>query len=92
MATRTLLLTGSVPVAIPVVLLALLFVNARFLGPGERPLYSRISPPSTPPASDAHSLAGEVVEAHADRTPQILAEIRKAITDSSLTTDVRILP
>ena len=56
MATRTGLLTSSIPVVIPVVLLALLFINARFLGPGETPLYGRTSRPPAPLASDANGV------------------------------------
>ena len=52
-ATRCLLLTSSIPVAISVVLLVLLFVNAKFMGPEETPLYGRTSHPSAPLASDA---------------------------------------
>ena len=61
MATRFLLLTGSIPVAIPFVLLALLFVNARFLGPGETPLYGRTSRPPTPLVSDANGVILKVM-------------------------------
>lgn len=61
MATRCLLLTGSIPVTIPVVLLALLFVNARFLGPGETPLYGRTSRPSAPLISDANGVILKVM-------------------------------
>jgi len=60
-ATRFLLLTGSIPVAIPVVLLALLFVNARFLGPGETPLCGRTSRPPVPLVSDANGVILKVM-------------------------------
>lgn len=60
-ATRCLLLTSSILVAIPVVLLALLFVNFRFLGPREMPLYGRTSHPSTPHRSDANGVILKVM-------------------------------
>jgi endonuclease/exonuclease/phosphatase family metal-dependent hydrolase len=55
-ATRTLLLTSSAPVAIAVMLLALLFINFRFLGPREKPLSGWTSHPSTPLVSDANGV------------------------------------
>ena len=55
-ATRTLLLTSFTPVAIAVVLLALLFINFRFLGPRETPLSGRTSHPSTPLVVDANGV------------------------------------
>jgi endonuclease/exonuclease/phosphatase family metal-dependent hydrolase len=64
MATRYLLLTGSIPVmmsAILLVLLALLFVNARFLGPGETPLSGRTSRPPAPLISDANGVILKVM-------------------------------
>jgi len=60
-ATRTLLLTSSIPVAIPVVLLALLFINARFLGPGETPLCGRTSHPPAPLVSDENGVILKVM-------------------------------
>ncbi len=61
MATRCLLLTSSIQVAIPVVLLVLLFVNARFLGPGETPLYGQTSRPPTALVSDANGVILKVM-------------------------------
>jgi len=61
LATRIGLVTSSIPVTIPVALLALLFVNARFLGPKETPLYGRNSHPSTPFASDANGVILKVM-------------------------------
>jgi endonuclease/exonuclease/phosphatase family metal-dependent hydrolase len=55
-ATRTLLLTSFTPVAVAVMLLGLLFINFRFLGPRETPLSGRTSHPSTPLVSDANGV------------------------------------
>jgi endonuclease/exonuclease/phosphatase family metal-dependent hydrolase len=55
-AARALLLTSSAPVAIAVVLFALLFINFRFLGPRETPLSGRTSHPSTLLVSDANGV------------------------------------
>jgi len=60
-ATRCMLLTSSIPVAIPVVLLALLFVNARFLGLGETPLCGRTSRLPAPLVSDANGVILKVM-------------------------------
>jgi endonuclease/exonuclease/phosphatase family metal-dependent hydrolase len=46
------LATTSIPVAVPAVLLVLLFINFRFLGPREKPLSGRTSHPSVPLACD----------------------------------------
>jgi len=55
-ATHTLLLTSFTPVAVAVMLLALLFINFRFLGSGETPLSGRTFHPSMPLVSDANGL------------------------------------
>lgn len=60
-ATRTLLLTSCAPVAIAVMLLALLFVNFRFLGPRETPLPGRTSHLSTPLVPDANGVTLKIM-------------------------------
>ncbi len=60
-ATRTLLLTSSAPVTIAAVLLALLFINFRFLGPRTRPLSGRTSHLPASPASDTNGVTLKVV-------------------------------
>jgi endonuclease/exonuclease/phosphatase family metal-dependent hydrolase len=51
-ATRMALATTSIPVAVSAVLLVLLFLNFRFLGPREKPLSGRTSYPPVPLACD----------------------------------------
>jgi endonuclease/exonuclease/phosphatase family metal-dependent hydrolase len=60
-ATRTLLRTASAPVALAVVLLALLFINFRFLGPRTKPLSGRTSHPATRPATDANGITLKIM-------------------------------
>jgi endonuclease/exonuclease/phosphatase family metal-dependent hydrolase len=52
-ATRALLWTSFTPVAAAVVLLILLFINFRFLGPRTRPVSGLTSHPATPLVADA---------------------------------------
>ena len=60
-ATRTGLVTASIPVVPPMVLLVLLFINFRFLGPREAPLAGWTSHASVPLAADANGLVLKVM-------------------------------
>jgi endonuclease/exonuclease/phosphatase family metal-dependent hydrolase len=60
-ATRMALLTTSIPMAVPAVLLVLLFINFRCLGPREKPLYGRTSHPAVPLACDPNRTAVKIM-------------------------------
>lgn len=56
LARRYLLVAGSLPLIILIILVALLAINSIFLGPGETPLSGQTSQPTVPPKSDESAI------------------------------------